>query len=77
MPSFSRVFVENSYILFTTLLTNNRKRRLLTDYIHYSPVKHGLVDMGFDGKFSSFRKIAILDYYDENWCNFNQLKDYQ
>jgi len=32
MPNFRRVFVENSYV-FITVLLNNRKRELLTDYI--------------------------------------------
>ncbi|WP_154223570.1 transposase [Marinicella rhabdoformis] len=32
MPTFRRVFVENSYV-FITVAINNRKRQLLTDYI--------------------------------------------
>lgn len=49
----------------------------LTDYIHNNPVKHGLVEKAFDWEFSSFRRFVSLGYYDENWCDFTQLKDYQ
>jgi len=49
----------------------------LTDYIHYNPVKHVLVERAFDWKHSSFRRFVSLGYYDENWCDFTQLKDYQ
>ncbi len=48
----------------------------LTDYIHYNPVKHGLVNKAYDWEFSSFRKFVSAGFYDEEWCDFTQLKDY-
>ena len=48
----------------------------LTDYIHYNPVKHGLVKKPSDWKFSSFEKFVRLGFYEETWCSFNESKDY-
>lgn len=49
----------------------------LTDYIHFNPVKHGLVERAFNWKFSSFRKFVEQEFYDEGWCDFTPLKDYR
>ena len=35
------------------------------DYIHYNPVKHGLVERPFDWKFSSIHNYK--EYYQDNW----------
>ncbi len=48
----------------------------LTDYIHFNPVKHGLVDKASEWKYSSFMKFVENGYYDINWCDFIELKDY-
>jgi len=40
------------------------------DYIHYNPIKHGIVQKAKDWDFSSFNKFVKLGLYDENWCNF-------
>ncbi|HUT09741.1 MAG TPA: transposase [Thermoguttaceae bacterium] len=37
------------------------------DYIHYNPVKHGLVDAPWDWPYSTFAKYVRLGEYEENW----------
>lgn len=37
------------------------------DYIHFNPVKHGLVNKANDWEFSSFHKYVKLEHYDKNW----------
>ena len=37
------------------------------DYIHYNPVKHGLVKKVIDWPWSSFHHYVKLGYYDKNW----------
>jgi len=37
------------------------------DYIHYNPVKHGLVKMARDWPWSSFHRYVHEGYYDEDW----------
>ena len=37
------------------------------DYIHYNPVKHGLVSKVKDWPYSSFRKFVMKGYYSEDW----------
>ena len=37
------------------------------DYIHYNPVKHGLVSRPFDWEYSSIQKFVDLGLYDDNW----------
>lgn len=41
------------------------------DYIHYNPVKHGLVKQAREWKYSTFEKYVKQGLYDENWCDFN------
>jgi putative transposase len=41
------------------------------DYIHYNPVKHGLVKSPKEWEYSSFKKFVEMGLYEENWCNFN------
>lgn len=43
------------------------------DYIHYNPVKHGLVKTPKDWEYSSFEKFVQKGLYEENWCNFNDV----
>ena len=42
------------------------------DYIHYNPVKHGLVKQAKEWKYSTFEKYVKQGLYDENWCDFNK-----
>jgi putative transposase len=37
------------------------------DYIHYNPVKHGLVHSVVEWPWSSFHKYVRLGYYDTGW----------
>lgn len=37
------------------------------DYIHYNPVKHGLVKNVADWEWSSFHRYVRLNLYDANW----------
>jgi len=37
------------------------------DYIHYNPVKHGLVKKAQDWPWSSFHRYVGLGYYDKDW----------
>ena len=38
------------------------------DYIHYNPVKHGLVECPHDWPHSSFHRWVREGRYDANWC---------
>ena len=37
------------------------------DYIHWNPVKHGLVDRVEDSPFSSFDRFMQKDFYPQDW----------
>ena len=37
------------------------------NYIHYNPVKHGLVSRAQDWEYSSIKKYIDLGLYDDNW----------
>ena len=37
------------------------------DYIHYNPVKHGLVNSPLEWKYSSFRKFVEKGLYGQDW----------
>jgi putative transposase len=37
------------------------------DYIHYNPVKHGLVNCVADWPWSSFHRFVKLGFYDRDW----------
>ncbi len=39
------------------------------DYIHYNPVKHGLVDFPKEYRLSSFKKFYIAGQYNWNWMD--------
>jgi len=45
------------------------------DYIHYNPVKHGYVERVKDWEYSSFHRFVKNGFYDENWCDFSNIKD--
>ena len=42
--------------------------RAHVDYIHYNPVKHGLVETVRDWKYSSFHRYVKEGHYDEGWA---------
>ncbi len=58
-------------------IRNESELNHLTDYIHYNPVKHDLVEKPCDWQNSSFMKFVEGGFYDVNWCDFTQLKNYQ
>jgi putative transposase len=37
------------------------------DYIHFNPVKHGLVKNVSDWPWSSFHRFVIMGHYDRSW----------
>jgi len=41
------------------------------DYIHFNPVKHGLVERAKDWEFSSFHKYVKLGHYELDWCSLS------
>lgn len=45
------------------------------DYIHYNPVKHGLVKNVTDWEWSSFHRYVRLGLYDQNWGNYEKPND--
>lgn len=38
------------------------------DYIHWNPLKHGLVDQVSDWPYSTFHRYVAEGVYPENWC---------
>ena len=40
------------------------------DYVHYNPVKHGLVKSVKDWSYSSFNKYVTKGYYNSGWGDF-------
>ena len=42
------------------------------DYIHYNPVKHGLVSRVKDWPHSTFHKYVKRDMVDESWCGIDE-----
>jgi len=49
------------------LIRDDRDYRHHMDYIHYNPVKHGLVGRPADWPYSSFRRCVARGIYTENW----------
>jgi putative transposase len=47
------------------------------DYVHYNPVKHGLVDCARDWPFSTFHRWVKRGVYEPNWgCRNNGVMDF-
>ncbi len=45
------------------------------DYIHYNPVKHGLVDSVRSWQYSSFHKFVKRGLYEHNWGNSKDIEN--
>lgn len=45
------------------------------DYVHYNPVKHGLVSRVGDWPYSSFHRLVKLGVYPANWGNRSSTMD--
>jgi putative transposase len=39
------------------------------DYIHYNPVKHGLVNRVADWEYSTFHRYVRNGVYADSWCS--------
>lgn len=48
-------------------IQNERDRQNHMDYIHYNPVKHGLVKSPGEWPYSSFRRSVKKGWYEESW----------
>lgn len=57
-------------------ITTQKELNHITDYVHYNPVKHGLVKCANDWELSSFRKFVRHGFYDDDWCNFSEIEDF-
>ncbi len=53
-------------------ITDEKDLHSCIDYIHFNPVKHGLVKQAKEWKYSTFEKYVKQGLYDENWCDFNE-----
>ena len=49
------------------LIQDEEDWRRHMDYIHYNPVKHGLVTRPADWRWSSFQKLVKRGWYEEDW----------
>lgn len=45
------------------------------NYIHYNPVKHGIVNSVRDWKYSSFHKFVVQNLYDKNWGSSKDIEN--
>jgi putative transposase len=48
-------------------LRNEQDFQKHIDYIHYNPVKHGLVKRASDWRYSSIHRYIKLNILDNNW----------
>jgi len=46
------------------------------DYLHWNPVKHGLVERVQDWPWSSFHRYVAAGVYPIDWCGSRELADY-
>ena len=49
------------------IIRDDEDLRAHVDYIHFNPVKHGLVERPFDWKYSSFRNWVDRGHYTPDW----------
>lgn len=45
------------------------------DYVHYNPVKHGLVARAIDWPYSSFQRHYANGVYGENWATADKTEN--
>jgi len=60
------------YIEHTIICEDDLNKHI--DYIHYNPVKHGLVLCPKDWEYSTFHKFVYKSMYDINWCSIENFK---
>lgn len=73
-PTYKKLW-QNRYWEHTIRDENDFNLHL--NYIHYNPVKHGLVNNVKDWKYSSFRKFVKQGLYEQNWGSSNDIKNIQ
>ena len=65
---FQRRFFEHT-------ITSEEELNNQIDYIHYNPVKHGLVNNICDWQYSSFHKFVKQGLYENDWGNTKDIKN--
>ncbi len=80
MPDYRRNRVPAGTYFFTVNLANRRSDLLVReiqtlrdyaahlDYVHFNPVKHGVVTHPAAWRFSTFQRCVSFGLYDEAWC---------
>ncbi len=71
LPSSECSFWQSRY--WERTIRNEEDFRIHFDYIHYNPVKHGLVNAPTDWKFSTFRKQVESGFYDDSWGSGDEM----
>ena len=62
---------------FEHTIRNKEDFKLRFDYIHFNPVKHGLVKKVADWEFSSFHKYVKMGWYHRDWGDFDESVDFE
>ncbi len=62
---------------FEHTIRNKEDFKLRFDYIHFNPVKHGLVKKVSDWEFSSFHKYVKMGWYHHDWGDFDESIDFE
>ena len=68
MVRYRRNFIPGGTFFFTLALADRRSSALVENYIHYNPVKHGLVSRVSDWPYSSFHRYVRLGWLPEDWA---------
>ena len=71
-PTYDNVW-QNRYWEHTIRDEDDLKTHL--DYIHYNPIKHGLVKNVKDWQYSSFHKFVTKGLYDHNWGSCKDIEN--
>ena len=58
-------------------IRNENDYRVRFDYIHYNPVRHGLVGRADEWNYSSFGRFVEKGVYDRNWGDFDNDVDFE
>ena len=62
---------------FEHTIRNKEDFKLRFDYIHFNPVKHGLVKKVRDWEYSSFHKYVKMGWYHHDWGDFDESIDFE
>jgi len=60
---------QRRYFEHTIISEEDLNRHL--DYIHFNPMKHGLVSAIKEWEYSSFYRFVKKGFYNIDWCNFD------